>query len=477
MDIAQGQNRKNTGDHLSKLPLRDGVANAVMLGAGETYLGPFGIFLQASTLQIGLLATLPQVFEAMAQWISALTLDRCKSRRTVILFWVSIQTLLWLPIAILPFLPISTTAAVISLICLVTFNHVASGFIHPVWSSLIGDLVPLEMRGRFFGNRNRLNGMSTFISLLLAGCFLHFFKNSGWAAAGFLVIFTVAMLARLLSAGWIRRYDDPTYHMPPGEAFSFWQFLRRTPSSNYVKFVFFFASINFSVAFSSPYFALYMLRDLQLSYLQFTSISAVATMSQFLTFRYWGDISDRFGNKKILNACSWGIGVVPICWLFSTNMFYLCFIQVFAGFVWAGFNLASANFIYDVCSPPKRARCVAYRGIINSVFILCGSLAGGMAANLLPPSLAVGPIRFSHSIVLIFLISGLLRLATAAGLLRKFHEVREVESIRSRDLIFRVSHIKPIAGATFHLLTYFFRESREDKGKKSQTESNAAAEK
>jgi len=33
--------------------MRDGVSHAVMLGAGETYLGPFGIFLQASTLQVG----------------------------------------------------------------------------------------------------------------------------------------------------------------------------------------------------------------------------------------------------------------------------------------------------------------------------------------------------------------------------------------------------------------------------------------
>jgi MFS family permease len=455
-------------ENVLKAPLRDGISHAVMLGAGETYLGAFGIFLQASTLQIGLLATLPQVFEAMAQWASALTLDRFRSRRTVILFWVIFQALLWLPIALLPFLPLPGQAAAVALICLAILYQSATGFIYPVWSSLMGDLVPLTARGRFFGNRNRLTGMSSFIGLLLAGALLHLFKSAGHAAAGFLVIFAVAMTARLDSAVWIRRYADPAYHVPPEHAFSFWQFLRRSPSSNYARFVFFFAAINFGVAFSSPYFALYMLRDLQFSYLQFTMVSAVATMSQFLTFRYWGDISDRFGNKKVLTVCSWGIGLVPTCWLLSTNIYYLGCIQVFAGFVWAGFNLASANFIYDACSPPKRARCVAYRGIINSIFILSGSLAGGLVAGLLPPTLAVGPLFFSHSLVLIFLFSGLLRLAAAGALLRKFHEVREVERIRSRDLIFRVSHIKPIAGATFHLLTYFFRDQREQKGGKTE---------
>ncbi len=314
------QKKDATDRNMPQAPMRDGISHAVMLGTGETYIGPFGIFLQATTLQIGLLATLPLVFEAAAQWMSALTLDRFRSRKKVILIWVTIQAALWLPVAILPFLPLPPPLLVTLLIVLATLSHVASGFIYPVWSSLVGDLVPISSRGRFFGQRNRLTGLSSFISLLAAGGILHLFKNSGWAAAGFLLVFLVAMLARLNSARWIHRYDDPDYHMPPEHAFSFWQFLRRAPKSNFAKFVFFFATMNFCVAFASPYFALYMLRDLKFSYLQFTSVSAVATMCQFLTFRYWGDISDRFGNKKILTICGWGIGVVPIFWLFSENL-------------------------------------------------------------------------------------------------------------------------------------------------------------
>ncbi|OKY74370.1 MAG: hypothetical protein BM485_13990 [Desulfobulbaceae bacterium DB1] len=460
------QKTVTTDRDMPKAPMRDGVSHAVMLGAGETYIGPFGIFLQASTLQIGLLATLPLVFEAAAQWISALTMDRFHSRRKAIFLWVSIQAALWLPMALLPFLPLPAPVLVTMLICLTTMNHVASGFIYPVWSSLVGDLVPISIRGRFFGQRNRLTGLSSFLSLLAAGGILHLFKNSGWAAVGFLLIFLTAMAARINSARWIRHYNDPPHRMEPEHAFSFWQFLQRAPKSNFAKFVFFFAVMNFCVSFASPYFALYMLRDLKLSYLQFTSVSAVATMCQFLTFRYWGDISDRFGNKKILNICSWGIGIAPICWLFSSNLIYLCAIQILAGFVWAGFNLASANFIYDACSPPKRARCVAYRGVINSVCVLLGSLAGGFTAGHLPEAVKIGPVTLPHSLVVIFVLSGLLRLITAGRLLKKFHEVREVESVRSRDLIFRVSHIKPIAGATFNLMTYFFRDQREEKNKK-----------
>ncbi|MDH5524641.1 MAG: MFS transporter [Desulfobulbaceae bacterium] len=444
-----------------KASIYDGISHSVMLGAGETYLGAFGIFLRATTLQIGLLATLPLLFEAIAQWISALTLDRIRSRRTVIFCWALFQGILWLPVALLPFFFGPGSVATISLICLTTLNHIASGFIHPVWSSLMGDLVPIDIRGRFFGNRNRFTGMSSFVSLLLAGSVLHFFKSAELAAFGFLAVFIIAMLARFCSAAWVRRYDDPPYHVQPEDVFSFWQFLRRAPKSNFAKYTFFFAFTNFSVSFSSPYFALYMLRDLQFSYLEFTAISGMATMFQFLTFRYWGGISDRFGNKKILTLCSWGIGIVPLFWLFSQNLFYICAIQIYAGLVWAGFSLAAANFIYDACSPPKRARCVAYRSLINSVFVLAGSMAGGLVARQLPPDFAIGPYHFEHGLLFIFLISAILRLTTAAFLLKIFHEVREVEHIRSRELIFRITHIKPIAGATFNLMTYFFRDQKQ----------------
>jgi len=434
-----------------------------MLGAGETYIGAFGIFLQATTLQIGLLATLPLVFEAVAQWISALTLDRFRSRRTVLVAWAFFQAILWLPMGFLPFLFGPGTVAAVSLICLVILYHIATGVIHPVWSSLMGDLVDIDQRGSFFGNRNRLTGMSSFISLLLAGSVLHLFKDYGHAAVGFLAVFSTAMIARFSSAGWLGRYDDPPYHVRSEEVFSFWQFLRRTPHSNFAKFVFFYAITNFAVSFSSPYFALYMLRDLQLSYMEFTLISSVATMFQFLTFRYWGEISDRFGNKKIMNICGWGIGIVPLCWLFSANIVYIGLIQVYAGVVWAGFNLAAANFLYDACSPPKRARCVAYRGIINSIFVLAGSMAGGLTVKLLPPSFSIWSWHPAHSLLLIFLVSGILRLLTAASFLKIFKEVRDVEHIRSRELVFRITHIKPIAGATFNLMTYFFREQKRRK--------------
>lgn len=448
--------------------LRDGISHAVMLGCGETFLGPFGIFLQASIIQIGLLATLPQFFGAVMQWVAALAMDSLRDRRRLVVTAAALQGMIWLPVCLLPFLVGQGKTAAALLIILVTFYHGSSGVIAPVWNSLIGDLVPAGMRGRFFGQRNRLTGLFTFIALLAGGAILHLFEKSGKAGSGFLVIFVIALAARLNSVKWLKRYDNPDFRILPEAYFTFGQFLRRSPKSNFAQFVFFIGAINFAVAFSSPYFALYMLRDLNFSYLQFTAVTSVATVVQFLTFRYWGELSDRFGNKKILNLCGWGIATVPMLWLFSADIYFLMLIQVYGGFIWAGFSLASANFIFDAVSPPKRARCVAYRGLVNEICVLAGSLLGGYLAVRLPHSFRFGPWHWTPPFILslIFFLSGILRLIAAGFFLRKFKEVRPVESIRHRELIYRVTHIKPIAGATFSLIAGYSKRVQHDTDKK-----------
>ncbi len=445
--------------------IRDGRANAVMLGAGEAYLGPFGIFLQASTVQIGLLSALPQLAGAIMQWWSAMAMDSCRQRLPRIMTAVSVQALVWLPLALLSFALGRGPRPAAVLIVLALISQAAAGFAAPVWNSLIGDLVPADIRGRFFGQRNRATGLSSFLAMIGAGLLLHLFERGGHAAWGFAAVFLIAGLSRLNSRRWLARYRDPECMVAAEQVFTFRQFLRRSPHSNFAIYVFYVGIVNLAVSFSAPYFALYMLRDLHFTYLEFTAVTSVLSVTQFLMFRYWGELCDRFGNKKILNVCGWAICVVPVLWVFSTNIVYLGGIQVVAGLVWAGFSLASSNFLFDAVSPPKRARCVAYQGLINGVAFLTGSLGGGFAASHLPTAFALGPWawRPASTLPILFVLSGLMRLAAAILMLRKFREVRSVEEIRHWQLIYRITNIRPIAGATFSLLTGPFRESKTEK--------------
>jgi len=448
--------KKNKTLHAS---IRDGVSYAVMMGAGENYVGPFGIFLKATTLQVGFLSTIPQLFFAVMQFVGARTISYFKDRRRVVFSGALAQACTWVPIALLPFIFGINTTSVLFLIGLVTFHRGANGITVPVWSSLVGDLISPEIRGRFFGHRNRLAGMSSFISLLLAGGILHLFETRKSAEYGYLIIFLVAFLARLDSAKWIGRYDNPVFEIKPEDDFTFLQFIRRSPQSNFAQFVFYVGVVNIAVSFSGPYFALYMLRDLQFSYMEFTIVSAISTITQFLTVRYWGEISDRFGNRKILGLCGWFIAAIPTLWLVSTRIWWIAIVQMCAGFIWAGFGLATGNFLFDAVTPPKRALCVAYQSLVNGVCVFIGSTAGGYVSTRLPAAYHLGSFVWHpiSPLPVIFVMSGVMRLVASSLLLKRFKEVRPVEPIGNRELMVRIIHLKPIAGATFNFISGFFR--------------------
>jgi MFS family permease len=209
------------------------------------------------------------------------------------------------------------------------------------------------------------------------------------------------------------------------------------------------------VAISGPFFTLYMLRDLKFSYGEFTLITAVNALTQFLTMRYWGRLCDRFGNRKILALTGWLISFVPMLWVLSPNFYAIVIFQICAGLVWSGFNLSAGNFIFDAVSPAKRARCVAYFSLLNNTGISLGAILGGWLALYMPGTLLLfgWPLLLASSLQVLFLFSGLLRLLISAIFLARIKEVRPVEPITTWELIFNFSMIAPVLGPIFDIFT------------------------
>ena len=128
-------------------------------------------------------------------------------------------------------------------------------------------------------------------------------------------------------------------------------------------------------------------------------------------------------------------------------------VQIYAGFFWAGYNLAASNFLFDSVAPAKRARCSAYQSLVSASLVLCGSLAGGYSANHLDLWLAGKSWAPASSLPVIFLFSGLIRLAAASAFLPRFKEVREVPRVGKREYLYRVLNLKPLSGSTLSLVT------------------------
>ncbi len=440
--------------------LKDAAAFATMTGVGETYLSAFALFLRASTPQIGLLASLPPMLASFMQLVSAWLGHLTGRRKAIVLAGASIQAFAWLPILTLPLL--FGEYGVPLLIASVVLYHAGAHLGAPQWSSMVGDIVPERRRGRFFGLRTRLTTAITFAALMLGGFVLHLAEGRGATLQGFVLLFCVAGLARLVSVWHLSKMHDPPGHVstieiPVGPGW--WQRLRQ---SNAVRFSLFFALMQFGVAIASPFFTVYMLRDLEFSYLAFTVNTGTAILAQFLTLSQWGRISDVFGNRRILTVTGLFIPLMPLLWTLSPNVWYLIAIQALSGFSWAGFSLAATNFIYDLIAPGRRATYLAVHNVLAAAGVFAGAMLGGYLGAILPTQLSLFGFEASWLSPLygVFIVSGLVRAAVVLLLIPRLREVRPVRDISLRDVIFRVTRINALAGVWFDIVGTRPREQR-----------------
>tara|TARA_Y100000310_G_scaffold331173_1_gene404263 strand:- start:8133 stop:8774 length:642 start_codon:yes stop_codon:yes gene_type:complete len=168
-----------------------------------------------------------------------------------------------------------------------------------------------------------------------------------------------------------------------------------------------------------PFFAVYMLRDLGLSYTWFMAITVSGTLFHLAFYPLLGKVSDKYGNIEILKFSCVLMALVPFLWLVSKNPFYLVSVpQIVSGFGWAGFWLTTNNYIYDSVKQEKRGLGIAYYNLLNGIGLFVGA---GIGAGI-----ALLPISFMNKMLFIILISGLARLSVALFAKRNLREVRHV---------------------------------------------------
>ena len=125
-----------------------------------------------------------------------------------------LQGLTWFALFLIPWI----TESMVVLIVLATLYAGMGAMGLPFWVSWMGDLVDEGKRGTYFGRRNRIIGVVTFMSLSVAGMLLDYISQ--WTAmTGFAIIFFIAGFDRLYSARFFKLQYDPELHMKPQQKY------------------------------------------------------------------------------------------------------------------------------------------------------------------------------------------------------------------------------------------------------------------
>lgn len=403
---------------------RKGFCGCVMTGLCQDYFTPLVLFLGGSAPLVGIMNACHNLGSALAQFISPELAEGMRFRRRLIGVFAFLQGFF---LIVLSLLIAAGRVHPVHAVVLTAGYMIAGAVLGPAWASLLSDLAPAHRRGDYFGWRSRNLGMMIVASSAAAGLILHLTKGLS-LAYGFAFIFAAAGISRLTGLYFLRRMYEPPLHYTREDHFTLVQFFARSRESNFVKFVLFVGGMNFAVNLAAPFFSVFMLKDLQFSYLQFMSVNMVAPLTLYLVSRRWGRHADRVGNLRVIILTSRLLALNPVLWILCHHPVFLWGAEALSGFLWAGFNLCTTNFIFDAVKPEKRPRCIAYYTLVNGLALSAGALLGGYLVSRVP-------LLFGHQVLMLFLISSLARMAVSLTLPAFVREVRPVEEARGRDVL------------------------------------------
>ena len=434
--------------------IKDGFFTSLKVGFTESFVMPFAIALNASTGMLAALASVPQLVANFFQVFSEESLTLFKTRSKLIFWTAFIQSFIWLPLLLIPFLAKDN---MILLLLLVTLEATLGAFSGPIYNSILGDLISEDKRGEFFGNRNRIINLVNFISTFVAGMIINLFQKIDggkgvYVFIGFAILFFIAFLSRLMGAFYKRKIYDPPY-VPQKKSTSFLKFMQNMTHNNYGIFVMYVLCFKMATAIAMPFFALYLLKDLQLGYLYFTIIMAVSIAASFFAMSMWGRMIDKHGSKRVLTIAGFLVPLSPILMILAIYInnplsvfLFLLLEEIFAGVAWAAFNLSTSSFLFDATTPKDRIKNIAYYNFLVGIGIFLGAVLGGLLIN-------IYPVWITSSIPFILLTSGLLRMLATLLLIKKVREARMVQiDFPGRGFFHSAISINPRFGSNIEIV-------------------------
>jgi hypothetical protein len=400
-----------------------------LITTGAAWTGFLREVLRADDFTLGLLAAAP-VAANTVQILIAHWMQRCQKRRFFLLFFGILGRFFWIPIALAPSLLPGHDARMMLVAACVVASAVGNSFVNLGYASLMADIVPMRIRGRYFASRHAISLVTGLIGALVASFLVDALGRAGYTAA--LIIAGVAGMADIGCYLWVDfpPMETPGGGRPQGILASLREVLRDAP---FMRVVLCFTCWTFAVNLAAPFFNVHMLENLHMRYTQITLTNQIASnVATLLLLARWGKPLDRFGNKAVLQICARACMFLPLLWMLVTPrlVWLIPLINILSGAFWPPIDLAQQNFYLSGASSRNRAMYVAvFFALFNLCGVALGNFTGGfllqsvfepMRANL-PWMQGLGWTKYH----LIFLLSCLLRVAVVFGL---FPSLREAEA-------------------------------------------------
>jgi predicted MFS family arabinose efflux permease len=381
----------------------DGFSFSVMVGIAETYLPAFMLSRGFGELAAALIATLPVLLGSLLQLASPWLLRHSGSYRRFVVTTATLQSLSVLGLLILALYPGLRAWMVFVPATIYWAAGLATG---PAWNLWAEQLVPVRIRSGFFARRSRLCHVGVLLGLATGGLLLRWASVSQSAWPIFAVLFGAGSLGRLISSRMLARQTEVIgagglFRTDADSVIKLsWRERLRMPRAA-GRLVLFLVLVQIAVHVSGPYFNPFMLRVMQLSWLDYMSLLSLGFVGKMLSLPSAGRFANRFGADRLLWAGSLGIVPISAFWFCSQEYWFLAIIQLLSGIVWGWYELAMLLQFFRRIPAERRVFVLTIYNVGNSAAMVLGTIIG---AGLLQAFE-----RTHEAYLTLFLVSGCLR--------------------------------------------------------------------
>jgi hypothetical protein len=369
-----------------------------MVGMSETYFAAFYIAVGLSSFQVGLLASLPYLLGSALQLLTPWGVRQVRSYRIWTIATAATQGLSLLALAILTWFELTTFSSLLAVATIYWASGLATG---PAWNTWIEFVVPPRIRARYFSVRMRICQLCLLLAIATAGLTLRTTESESEQLLVFVGLFSIAGVLRLMSSNalsrqfeqksWLASHVQQALRIEEGPDVGL---LIRTTIP-------FFIAMQFAVHISGPYFAPFMLKNLDLGYLQYMILILLGYFGRVLALPFAGKVAQQAGPVRLM---LWGaIGIVPMSslWFFHESFWFLCLIQTASGAAWGCYELAMSLVFIERIPGHHRMRVLSWFNTFNGMAMVGGTVLGGLLLSSWGST--------TSAFVTLFLLSGVAR--------------------------------------------------------------------
>ena len=352
-------------------------------------LTAFAVQLGASNFLIGLLAAIPHLSQ-LAQLPAMYTVDRAKSRRAVYTWAGYVARPMFLVIALTVFIPSSQLALAVIVVAF-TLRYLAGAYLSCAWNTWMRDLVPDDVMGRVFGERQKkMIGIGMVVSLLAAGFIDAWGRFAPWPETyAFAIVYTLAFFGGMYAVVTSRHISDVPGRSHEETAHLLTRLREPFGQKNFRRLMVFHGSWNFAVNLAAPFFTVHMLRTMNLDLIVVIALATLSQLAAYFTVSHWGEVADRFSNKAVLRVCAPLFILCIFLWTFTTmpDMHVLTYpllvlIHLATGLANAGVTLASGNISLKLAPKGNATAYLAASSMVNATAAGAAAMFGGLTADL-----------------------------------------------------------------------------------------------